>query len=124
EEPGAPPTIEQVEAENPNIRQQLRDWRQMQLQQGADPRDYAVFRQHVLDIGAPDPGEQEFVGFRAPTLQELEPDNPNIRQQLLDWRQMREQQGADPGDYAVFRQHVLEIGAPDPGPEEFIGFRD
>ena len=60
----------------------------------------------------------------APTLAQLQADNPNIGQQLLDWRQMRIGQGADPGDYAVFRQHVIDIGAPDPGEQEFIGFRD
>ena len=61
---------------------------------------------------------------RRPTLDQLEAVSPNIRQQLLDWRQMRVQQGADPGDYAAFRQHLIELGAPDPGEQEFTGFRD
>jgi N-acetyl-anhydromuramyl-L-alanine amidase AmpD len=62
--PASPPTIDQLEADNPNIRQQLVDWRQMRVSQGADPGDYAAFRQHLIDLGAPDPGEQEFTGFR------------------------------------------------------------
>jgi N-acetyl-anhydromuramyl-L-alanine amidase AmpD len=122
-QPAEPPTLDQLEAANPNIRQQLVDWRQMRVQQGADPGDYAAFRQHEIDLGAPDPGDQELTGFRVPTLDDLAADNPNIQQQLVDWRQMRAQQGADPGDYAAFRQHEIDLGAPDPGEQEFIGFR-
>jgi hypothetical protein len=56
------------------------------------------------------------------TLTELEADNPNIRQQLEEWRKEREANGEDPADYAAFRQHLLHLGAPDPGeeaPEDF-----
>jgi hypothetical protein len=56
------------------------------------------------------------------TLAELESGNPNIRQQLLDWRQARQQKEEDGFDYQAFRQHVLAIGAPDPGEEEFDEF--
>jgi hypothetical protein len=55
-------------------------------------------------------------------LADLEADNPNVRQQLEDWRKQREANGEDPNDYAAFRQHLLDLGAPDPGeetPEDF-----
>jgi hypothetical protein len=56
------------------------------------------------------------------TLTELEADDPNIRQQLEEWRKEREANGEDPADYTAFRQHLLDLGAPDPGeeaPEDF-----
>jgi hypothetical protein len=55
-------------------------------------------------------------------LAELEAENPNIKQQLEEWRGQREAAGEDPADYAAFRQHLLDLGAPDPGeeaPEDF-----
>jgi hypothetical protein len=56
------------------------------------------------------------------TLADLEADNPNIRQQWNDWRQARIALSEDPNDFSAFRQHLLAIGAPDPG-EEFDEFR-
>lgn len=56
------------------------------------------------------------------TFVDLEGDNPNIRQQYEEWRDQREQAMEDPNDWEAFRQHLLAIGAPDPGeqpPEEF-----
>jgi hypothetical protein len=56
------------------------------------------------------------------TLADLEADNPTIRQQYEDWRKLREANGEDPTDYEAFRQHLLALGAPDPGeaaPEDF-----
>jgi hypothetical protein len=56
------------------------------------------------------------------TLADLEADNPSITQQLEEWRRQRAANGEDPNDYAAFRQHLLAIGAPDPGeeaPEDF-----
>ncbi|MDQ6675644.1 MAG: heme peroxidase family protein, partial [Chloroflexota bacterium] len=47
--------------------------------------------------------------------------NPNIVQQLLDWRQQRRQNGQDPFDFAAFRQHLLDLGAPDVGDAVFMG---
>ena len=63
-------TFEELAADNPNIRQQYDEWREQRSQRGEDAADYQAFRKHVMDIGAPDPGEQEiddFVGedFRA-----------------------------------------------------------
>jgi hypothetical protein len=58
-------TFAQLTAENPNIRQQYDEWRDLRSQAGEDPTDWSAFRQHVTAIGAPDPGEQEpddFVG--------------------------------------------------------------
>jgi hypothetical protein len=42
-------------------------------------------------------------------------ENPNIQQQLDEWRGAREANGEDPADWEAFRQHMLAIGAPDPG---------
>ena len=52
---------------------------------------------------------------------DLATDNPNIRQQYDEWRKQRQQHG-DATDWRAFRQHVMAIGAPDPGedtPEDF-----
>ena len=53
---------------------------------------------------------------------ELEAENPNIREQYDTWRQLRAERGEDPTDYVAFRQHVVAIGAPDPGPNEIDDF--
>jgi len=50
--------------------------------------------------------------------------NPNIQQQFDEWRQQRGQNGEDGADWKAFREHVMAIGAPDPGedaPEDFEG---
>jgi len=57
-----------------------------------------------------------------PSFQDLAQDNPNIRQQYDEWRDQRAQSGEDPTDYAAFRQHVLGLGAPDPGEQEIDDF--
>src|SRR5262249_15929647 len=69
------PTIAQLETANPNIRQQLDDWLTERLPNGQDAFDYAAFRQHLIGIGAPDPGAQEFLGFRRPSSAELTANN-------------------------------------------------
>ena len=56
------------------------------------------------------------------TFQELAQQNPNIRQQYDEWREQRAQNGEDPTDYQSFRQHLLELGAPDPGEQEIDDF--
>lgn len=50
-------------AENPNLRQQYDEWRQLRSQNGEDPTDYQAFRRHVINLGAPEPGEQEIDDF-------------------------------------------------------------
>ncbi len=58
------------------------------------------------------------------TFQELASDNPDIRHQYDEWREQRAQNGDDPTDYQAFRQHLLDLGAPDPGDreiEDFVG---
>ena len=49
------------------------------------------------------------------TFQDLAADNPNIRQQYDEWRGLRAQNGEDSTDYQAFRQHLRDMGAPDPG---------
>lgn len=56
------------------------------------------------------------------TFQELAEQNPNIRQQYDEWREQRAQNGEDPTDYQSFRQHLIELGAPDPGEPEIDDF--
>ncbi len=57
------------------------------------------------------------------TFAELRQENPNIGDQLAEWRDLRRQRGEDRNDYRAFRRHLLAIGAPDPGEQEFVGFR-
>ncbi len=55
---------------------------------------------------------------------ELSEQNPNIRAQYDEWRQLRSERGEDPTDYQAFREHVMAMGAPDPGEreiEDFVG---
>jgi hypothetical protein len=56
------------------------------------------------------------------TFQDLAADNPNIRDQYDEWRAARTQNGEDATDYEAFRQHVLALGAPDPGEQEIDDF--
>jgi hypothetical protein len=61
-------------------------------------------------------------GDEMATFQELAEQNPNIRQQYDEWREQRAQNGEDPTDYQAFRQHVIALGAPDPGEQEIDDF--
>ena len=56
------------------------------------------------------------------TFAELAADNPNIRAQYDEWAPLRSQNGEDPTDYQAFRQHLIAIGAPDPGDAEIDDF--
>jgi hypothetical protein len=56
------------------------------------------------------------------TFADLATDNPNIRDQYDEWRGQREQNGEDPTDYQAFREHVMALGAPDPGESEIDDF--
>jgi hypothetical protein len=49
------------------------------------------------------------------SLADMAEENPNIQQQLDEWRGARSAAGEDPSDWEAFRQHVMAIGAPDPG---------
>ena len=58
------------------------------------------------------------------TFEGLAQDNPNIRQQFDEWRDQRAANGEDPTDWGAFRDHVMALGAPDPGgvpPDDFAG---
>ena len=57
-----------------------------------------------------------------PTFADLSADNPEIRGQYDAWREARAQNGEDPTDYQAFREHVLSLGAPDPGEAEIDDF--
>ena len=57
------------------------------------------------------------------TLAKLAEDNPNLPQQLSEWREQRSANGEDASDWNAFREHVMAIGAPDPGeeqPQDFV----
>ena len=58
-----------------------------------------------------------------PTIEALEVAIPDLRRHLDEWQDARKGNGEEPYNYAAFRQHLLLIGAPDPGPLEFVGFR-
>jgi hypothetical protein len=49
------------------------------------------------------------------TFDEMAADNPNIRSQYDEWREARAASGGDPTDWFAFRDHLIAIGAPDPG---------
>jgi hypothetical protein len=51
------------------------------------------------------------------TIADLAADNENLAQQLAEWREMRAGTGDAADDWGAFRQHLTEIGAPDPGEE-------
>jgi hypothetical protein len=51
-------TFEDLAAANPNIRQQADEWRDARATAGEDAAWWPDFRQHVVDLGAPDPGEE------------------------------------------------------------------
>jgi hypothetical protein len=51
------------------------------------------------------------------TLAELAEDNPNLQSQSDEWRSARSANGEDPDDWGAFREHLMAIGAPDPGDE-------
>ena len=58
------------------------------------------------------------------TFDEMAAENPNIRSQYDEWRDARSANGEDPVDWGAFRDHVMAIGAPDPGmrpPDDFVG---
>ncbi|HEV8637260.1 MAG TPA: hypothetical protein VG370_23825 [Chloroflexota bacterium] len=57
-------TVAELEQQNPNIRRQYETWRRERVDKGEDQYDYQAFRKHVMAIGAPDPGEEEFEEFR------------------------------------------------------------
>jgi hypothetical protein len=51
------------------------------------------------------------------SLRDLEQQNPDIRDQIEEWQSDRASNGQNPTDWEAFRQHLMAIGAPDPGPE-------
>jgi hypothetical protein len=58
------------------------------------------------------------------TFGEMTADNPYIREQYDEWGDARVQNGEDPTDWDAFREHVMALGAPDPGnrpPDDFVG---
>jgi hypothetical protein len=121
-EPAPAPTLAELEAASPGIGQNILDWQRARYRNGENPNDFGACRTHLRNIGCPDPGPIEPVGFRRPTIEDLAATTPNIRQNLAEWQQARRQNGQDPNDYAACRTHLRNIGCPDPGPTEFLGF--
>jgi hypothetical protein len=80
---------------------------------GATPGDFTMV-DLVNFVGTPNP-----IGDVPKALSDA---NPNIAAQLTDWRNQRVAAGQDPKDFAAFRQHLIDIGAPDPGADPFEGF--
>ncbi|MBV9132227.1 MAG: hypothetical protein JO020_07145 [Chloroflexi bacterium] len=57
------PTFDELAATNPDIRAEYDEWRDQRAASGEDPTDYQAFRAHVIELGAPDPGESEISDF-------------------------------------------------------------
>lgn len=57
------PTLEELEATSPGIRQQVAEWQQARRQNREDPNEYAACRAHLQALGSRDPGPAEFLGF-------------------------------------------------------------
>ena len=58
------------------------------------------------------------------TFDGMAEENPNIRAQYDEWREARAANGEDPVDWGAFQDHLLAVGAPDPGgrpPDDFVG---
>jgi hypothetical protein len=122
--PGRAPTLAELEVDRPNLARQVLEWQRARYARHEHPNDYPACRAHLRAIGVRDPGQTEFLGFRRPTIEELEVETPLIRQHLRAWKTARRQRGENPNDYAAGRQHLVGIGCPDPGPLEFLGFVD
>jgi hypothetical protein len=60
---------------------------------------------------------------RANNTQPVQVTNPNIDAQRNEWQYQRLVAGENPLDWQAFRQFLIAIGAPDPGPTELAGFR-
>jgi hypothetical protein len=127
-----PPTLEELERQNPHIRQQAAEWQSARRQVGQDPFEWAAFRAHLIALRAPDPGAVAYPGFGRTgggqtrdlrPIEDAEAENPHIREQIATWQAARRQLEQDPFDYPSFRAHVVALGAPDPGPRELTGFR-
>lgn len=58
------------------------------------------------------------------TFQDLARENSDIQAQYEAWRAQRDERGEDPSAYPAFRQHLLALGAPDPGAEAPTDFND
>ena len=54
-----------AQTENPNLEQQAREWQEQRRAAGEEPNDWAAFRRHLEQLGAPDPGEDEPEDFAA-----------------------------------------------------------
>jgi hypothetical protein len=120
--PPPPPTLAELEAVSPGIGRNVLEWQRARYRHGQNPNDYFACRTHLREIGARDPGSVEFIGFRRPTIEEVEAANPSIRQQLAEWQQARRRNGEDPNVYPACRAHLRALGSTDPGPAEFLGF--
>jgi len=118
------PSLAELAKVNPNLEGQLRVWRAARRGNGEDPFDYTAFREHLRAIGAPDPGEVEFLEFCPADVRPLRAANAFFGAQLAAWQRLRRERGEDPFDYAALREHLRALGSPDPGPDEFQGFRD
>lgn len=55
-------------------------------------------------------------------MADMEADNANIMEQHREWQAQRRQGGEDANDWSAFREHLMAIGAPDPGEEQPEGF--
>jgi hypothetical protein len=121
-------TLADLEATNPDIRRQLREWREVCAETGEDASDYQAFRQHVIFHGAPDPGEEPFADFwpvggaatgrpasgRGATMESDEADASPVARPVSDAEasQLGSLGGFAAGLLGRFRPRCLQPGAP------------
>lgn len=75
-------TFDQLLSQNPNLRAQYDEWRAAREQAGQDPTDYQSFRQHVISLGSPDPGELEIDDFVGEEFKAAHPERYPDYQQM------------------------------------------
>lgn len=63
-------TFESLAQQNPNIRDQYDEWREIRSDRNEDAASWLDFRQHVIALGAPDPGEQQPTDWVGPDYHE------------------------------------------------------
>jgi hypothetical protein len=57
--------LDRLQSANPNIADQMREWQSSRAGSGEDATDWGAFRQHVIDLGGEDPGDEAPEEFTA-----------------------------------------------------------
>jgi len=82
---------------------------------------YSLLGGQRTPVAQSGPGPRHPLHAHAP-LEPLLAANPNLLQQMRTWQAERVQEGQCPYAWGEFRGHLLNLGAPDPGPVHFWQF--